>query len=74
MEYEYKYCPECGGEMKLFSAADSTSYREKCNTCCRKEKEELEAKNLAEYLAELAKLPMEKRIELIERFMYNHRN
>jgi len=62
---EYFNCPECG-ESSAFSTGNGT-YKEQCDACIKKEKED-------NHLAELEKLPMDKRMRILERWMYNHKN
>ena len=73
IEQKYEDCPECG-ENGCFSAKDSWSYKKKCNACIKKEKEDKEKEAEDKHIAELEKLSLSKRIELIERWMYNHKD
>ena len=69
----YQDCPECGTNA-CFTSKRGVTYKKKCDTCIKKEKEAKEKAAEDDHIAELAKLPISKRLELIERWMYNHKD
>jgi len=74
IEQKYEDCPECGENAYFSKSFDDLSYEKKCDSC-RIKAAEAEAKEAEDnHIAELEKLPLSKRIELIERWMYNHKD